>query len=62
MNYINVLFVQILIWDQFGAKIPIYGLDLGKTSYKDLVFARSEFLETQNQSLRSILMYYIFQY
>ena len=42
MNYINVLYVEILIWDQFGAKIPISGLDLGKTSYKDLVFARGE--------------------
>ena len=35
------------------------------TSYKDLVFARGEFLSVvgaQNESLRIILMYYIFKY
>ena len=49
----------------FGAKIPILGLDLGKTSYKDLVFTRGEFLTVvgaQNESLRIILMYYMFKY
>ena len=64
-NYINVLYVQILIWDQFGAKIPIYGIDLGKTSYKDLVFAWGEFFSVvaaQNESLWVILMYYVFKY
>ena len=46
----------------FAAEIPILGLDLGKTSYKDLVFARGEFLSlvgTQNESLRLIITYYI---
>ena len=36
-----------------------------KTSYKDLVFARGEFLSVvgaQNESLRIILMYYMFEY
>ena len=65
MNYINVFYVQILIWDQFGAKIPIQGLDLGKTSYKDLVSSRGEFLSVvgaQNESLRIILWYNMFKY
>ena len=61
-----MLYIQILIWDHnFGAKIPILGFDLGKTSYKDLVFARGEFLSVvgaQNESLRIILMYYMFKY
>ena len=37
-------------------------LDLGKTSYKDLVFAPGEFLSVvgaENESLRLILIYYI---
>ena len=36
-----------------------------QTSYKDLVFARGEFLSVvgaQNESLRIILMYYMFKY
>ena len=40
-------------------------LDLGKTSYKDLDFARVEFLSVgvaQNESLRIILIYYMFEY
>ena len=40
----------------------ILGLDLGKTSYKDLVFARGEILSlvgAQNESLSIIIMYYI---
>ena len=39
-------------------------LDLGKTSYKDLVFARGEFFSVvrgQNESLRIILKYYMFK-
>ena len=46
-------------------KKPVQGLDLGKTSYKDLVFARGEFLSVvgaQNESLRITLMYYMFKY
>ena len=38
-------------------------LDFGKTSYKDLVFARGEFLRffgDPNESLRLIIIYYIF--
>ena len=37
-------------------------LDLGKTSYKDLVFARCEFLSVvgvQNEFVRLIIIYYI---
>ena len=37
-------------------------LDLGKTSYKDLVFARGEFLSVvgaQNEFVRLIIIYYI---
>ena len=51
-----------LCYSHFGAKIPIIGLDFGKTSYKDLVLARGEFLSlvgTQNESLRLIIIYYI---
>ena len=46
-------------------KKPVQGLDLGKTSYKDLVFGRGEFLSVvgvENECLRIILMYYIFKY
>ena len=37
----------------------------GQTSYKDLVFTRGEFFSVvggQNESLRIILMYYMFKY
>ena len=40
-------------------------VDLGKTFYKDLVFARGEFFSVvgdQNVALRIILMYYMFKY
>ena len=46
-------------------KKPVKKLDLGKTSYKDLVFARGEFLSVvgaQNESPRIILMYYMLKY
>ena len=46
-------------------KKPDEKLDLGKTSYKDLVFARGEFssvVGAENESLRIILMYYMFKY
>ena len=55
---------QELCLSHFGAKIPILGLDLGKTSYKDLVLARGEFFSVvrgQNESVRIILMYYMFK-
>ena len=45
--------------------MPVQKLDLGKASYKDVVFARGEFLSVvgaQNESLRIILMYYLFKY
>ena len=38
---------------------------MGKTSYKDLVFARGEFLRlvgAQNESLRHIIIYFMFKY
>ena len=40
-------------------------LDLGKTSYKDLVFARSDLTRLvgpPNESLRLIIIYYVFKY
>ena len=40
-------------------------LDLGKTSYKDLVFARSvliRLVRAPNESLRLIIIYYMFKY
>ena len=43
----------------------IYRLDFGKTSYKDLVFARGEFLRlvgAPNESLRLIIIYYMLKY
>ena len=55
---------QQLGYSHFGAKTPTVGLDFGKASYKDLVFARGEFLSVvgaQNESLRIILMYYMFK-
>ena len=51
-----------LCQSQFGAKIPILGLDLGKTSYKDLVIAWGKILSlvgAQNESLSIIIIYYI---
>ena len=53
---------QQLCQSHFGSKIPILELNLGKTSYKDIVFARREFLSivgAQNESLRLIIIYYI---
>ena len=44
---------------------PIQRLDLGKTSYKDFVFVRGEFLRlvgAQNESLGTTLIYYMFKY
>ena len=40
-------------------------LDFGKTSYKDLVFARGEFLRffgDPNESLRLIIIYYMLKF
>ena len=40
-------------------------LDFGKTTYKDLVFARGAFLRfigAPNESLRLIIIYYLFKY
>ena len=53
---------QELCKSHLGAKIHILGLDLGKTSYKDLVFARGEIFSlvvAQNESLSIILINYI---
>ena len=70
-SYINVLYVQIQIWDHNNlARVtsePKYHsrARFRRTSYKDLVFARGEFLSVigaQNESLRTILMYYMFKY
>ena len=46
-------------------KKPISRLDLAKTSYKDLVFVRGEFLRlvgAQNMSLTVIMLYYMIKY
>ena len=51
-----------LCYSHFKANIPILGHDLGKTSFKDIVFARGEFLSfvgNQNESLKLIIIYYI---
>ena len=65
-TYSNILCGQILIWSQnnFGRVTsepgkPFKGLELRKTSYKDLVFVRSEFLTffgDPNESLRLIII------
>ena len=70
-NYTNVLYVQILIWDHNDfarvtsePKYP-FRARFRQTSYKDLVFARGEFLSVvgaQNESLQIILMSYTFKY
>ena len=63
-----MLYVQILIWNhdnlaRVTSEPKIHLKDRFRpTSYKDLVFARSEFLSvvgTQNESLRLIIIYYI---
>ena len=54
--------LQEICYTHSGAKIPILGLDLGKTIYKDLFFTRGEILSlvgAQNESLSIILIYYI---
>ena len=71
MNYINVLYVQILIWDHdnfarvtWKPKYPFQGR-FRQTSYKDFIFARGESLivvGAQNETLRIILKYYMFEY
>ena len=46
-------------------KKPIYRLELGKTSYNDLVFTRGDFLwlvGAKNDYIRFILTYYMFKY
>ena len=61
-NY-NILYVLIYIWDQNNfPRVTLepkkQRLDLGKTSYNDLVFARCEFLRfvgAPNESLRLII-------
>ena len=48
--------------ESFRNQIPILWLHLGKTSFKDLVFARGEILSVvgaQNESLRLITIYYV---
>ena len=61
----NYLFrIKTTLLDHFGAKKVLYRLDLCKTSYKDLVFVRSEFLMfigDPNGSLRLIIIYYMFK-
>ena len=68
-NYINVLYVQQLIWDHDNfARVtsqPKTHLKarFRQTCYNDLVFERGESLSVfgaQNESVRIILMYYIF--
>ena len=48
----------------FGAKKSISLLELGKTSYKHLVFALNDFLRivgALNESVRLIIIYYMFK-
>ena len=67
-----MLYVQILSWyiNNFGrvtseTKKYFQRLYFGKTSYKDIVFARNNFLGlvgAPNESLILILKYYMFKY
>ena len=59
MNYINILYVQILIWghNNFARVTSVpktqFSARFRQTSYNDLVFARGEFLSVigaQNES------------
>ena len=52
--------IKITLLESIRSQKPISRLDLGKTSYKDLVLARGEFLRLvgyQNESLRVIILY-----
>ena len=68
MNYINVLYVQILIWitttslDSLRSKNTHFRARFRQTSCKDLVFVRGVFLSVvgaQNECLRLIMIYYV---
>ena len=70
-NYINVLYVQILIRDHNNfARVTFeqnihFRARFRQTSYKDLVFVRGVFLSVigaQNESLRTLLTYYMLKY
>ena len=70
-TYYNILYVHILNWDQnniagvTSEPKTNLRLDLGKTSYKDLVFPRSDLkrlVAAPNESLRLIIIYYILKY
>ena len=56
---------KLLCESYFGAKKSLSWLELGKTSYKHLVFAQIEFLSlvgAPNDSLRLIIIYNMFNY
>ena len=70
-NYINVLYVQILICDHNNLLESLrkenthFRARFRQTSYTDLVFGRGEILSVvgaQNECLRIILMYYMYKY
>ena len=71
-TYYNILYAQILSRDQNNLAIVtsepknyfIYYISK-KTNYDDLIFARNDFLRlvgAPNESLRLIIIYYIFKY
>ena len=68
---IIIYYTKLHIWDlnnfaRFTSKPKTHlRLDLGKTSYKDLVFARSDLTRlvgAPNESLRLIIIYYLLKY
>ena len=71
-TYYNILYVQILSWDQNKFAIVtsepkkyFLGVYFVKTSFNDLGFARNEFLRlvgAPNDSLILIILYYMFKY
>ena len=64
--YIKIHFQDLNNFARFTSEPKTHlRLDLGKTSYKDLVFARSDLkrlVAAPNESLRLIIIYYMFNY
>ena len=57
--------IKITLLESLWSQNPISRLDLAKTSYKDLIFARGEFsrlVGAQNMTLRVIILYYMPKY
>ena len=65
LYYIKILILNLKNFARFTSEPkPIERIDLGKTSYKDLVFARSVLIRlvgAPNESVRLIIIYYMFK-